>query len=84
MFLGKLRSWSEGTVLGVAVKKSKADFSEFDQHQFASELALHRSISHPNICRLHSFSDDGPHRCLLFEPCTGELAAPANRLHPQH
>jgi hypothetical protein len=37
--------------LGVAVKKLKVDLSEWDQRQFASEMALLCSVSHRNIVR---------------------------------
>ena len=37
--------------LGVAVKKLKADVSEWEMRQFASEMALLCSVSHRNIVR---------------------------------
>ena len=57
--------------MGVAVKRLKDGVKEWEKKQFAAEMALLSRASHPNICRLLAFSDDGPERCLVLELCTG-------------
>jgi serine/threonine protein kinase len=55
----------------VAVKQLKNTAVEWEAKQFAAEMELLVSASHPHICRLLAFSHDGPHRCLVLELCSG-------------
>jgi serine/threonine protein kinase len=62
-----------GRVFGitVAVKLLKDTAVEWEQKQFASEMEILSTASHPNICRLLAFSTDGPQRCLVLDLCVG-------------
>jgi serine/threonine protein kinase len=55
----------------VAVKQLKDTAVEWEAKQFASEMQLLSSVSHPNICRLLAFSVNGAQRCLVLDLCAG-------------
>ena len=39
--------------------------------RFAVEMKTCCSVSHPNICSLYAFANNGPQRCLVLEVCAG-------------
>ncbi|HEY7411600.1 MAG TPA: serine/threonine-protein kinase [Vicinamibacteria bacterium] len=53
----------------VAIKVLRADLASADElhRRFRSEIRLARKVTHPNVCRIHEYGEDGGLRYLSME-----------------
>src|SRR4029450_7883873 len=63
------RFWGEP----VAIKVLRAELAwEPEMRQrFLHEIRLARRVSHPNVCRIHEYGEDGPRRYISMELVEG-------------
>ena len=57
----------------MAIKVLRAEFAREPEMRarFLSEIRLARRVSHPNVCRIHEYGEDGPLRYLSMELVEG-------------
>lgn len=81
--LGSLGRGGMGTVyrardrvlqVDVALKVLRGDLPQAAamEERFRSEIRLARSVSHPNVCRIHDYGEEGPLRYISMELVEGE------------
>jgi len=58
----------------VAIKVLRTDLSsrEDAMRRFRSEIKLARKVSHPNVCRIHDYGEEGPLGYISMEILTGQ------------
>jgi serine/threonine-protein kinase len=58
----------------VALKVLRADLPQAPamQERFRSEIRLARTVSHPNVCRIHDYGEEGALRYISMELVEGE------------
>ncbi len=58
----------------VALKLLRSDLAEAGamETRFRDEIKLARTVSHPNVCRIHEYGEDGTRRYISMELVEGE------------
>lgn len=58
----------------VALKVLRADLGGTPEmgERFRSEIRLARKVTHRNVCRIHEYGEDGPHRFISMQLLDGE------------
>jgi serine/threonine-protein kinase len=55
----------------VALKVMRTDLNEAAARRFRSEIKLARKVTHPNVCRIHDYGEEGPFRYISMELIEG-------------
>jgi len=69
----------------VAIKVLRTDLaSNADAvRRFRGEIKLARKVSHPNVCRIHDYGEEGPLGYISMEILTGQDLQKTLKQHPQ-
>jgi serine/threonine-protein kinase len=69
----------------VAIKVLRTDLSANADavRRFRSEIKLARKVSHPNVCRIHHYGEEGPLGYISMEILTGQDLQKTLKEHPQ-
>ena len=69
----------------VAIKVLRTDLSANADavRRFRGEIKLARKVSHPNVCRIHDYGEEGPLGYISMEILTGQDLQKTLKQHPQ-
>ncbi len=69
----------------VAIKVLRTDLSANADavRRFRGEIKLARKVSHPNVCRIHDYGEEGPLGYISMEILTGQDLQKTLKEHPQ-